>query len=137
MSNLRKKEIDDIKREFNKAFKFSTGEKAGSTFNLDFVKGKSKTREGLKELKDIYDSFTIKFGKELTGVEKLNDILKYKSNKAKFIENFEGLFKDMAKENQVINKDLYFEFLKNALKLKRQDIQDNYIKFPERCNRNT
>ena len=130
MSNLRKKEIDDMKREFNKVFKFSTGEKAGSTFNLDFVKEKSKSREGLKELKDIYDSFTIKFGKELTGVEKLNDVLKYKS-KAKFIETFEELFKDMAKEDQVINKDLYFEFLEKGIKLKRQNIQDNYIKFPD------
>jgi hypothetical protein len=130
MSKLTTKTIKDMKREFNKAFKFSTGKLAGSTFNLDFVKEKSKTREGLKELKDIYDTFTIQFAGELTGVKNLNDVLKYKG-KAKFIESFEELFIDMAKENQVINKDLYFNFLKEGLKLKTQNIEDNYIKFPD------
>lgn len=91
-----KKLIDVLKTEFNEMFKSRSEGDKPNVFNMDFIKKKGKTLEGIEELRSMYKEFVDKNMEIFGETENINDILKYgeKSRRAKFIKTLGNLSKE-------------------------------------------
>ena len=95
MSTLRGSgtEQKKIRKSFKNIFKLAPEGDKGNKFDYSFVNSKATTKEGLNEIRGLYDSFVIQ--NNINPDKDLNDILGFKNEKqSNFVNTLAELYKD-------------------------------------------
>jgi len=93
--------VKKMRNAFKSTFKLSEGG-AGNQFNRDFLKEKSKTKEGLAEIRGLYDSFQASFPALATQKGSLADMLDFKVGAQKrLVEALQNLHSDFNNNKKI------------------------------------